>query len=159
MLSCWLIRAWKNLLSTNRKSAWNLMKLIISRCEKWNKFIMDVCCRKCNFYWNMKLLSDLAREIGFSHFMYIVKIWHIPWTFGDSFNRRFNFAFETSKCVVTGSITWMARVYNAYIQRRRKGEKKIEANYQMHRTVLIKPSYLPLFSTLHQDWNHWKNLA
>lgn len=23
---------------------------------------MDVCCRKCNFYWNMKLLSDLAMK-------------------------------------------------------------------------------------------------
>lgn len=38
------------------------MKLIISICEKQNKFIMDVCCRKCNFYWNMKLLSDLAMK-------------------------------------------------------------------------------------------------
>lgn len=23
---------------------------------------MDVCCRKCNFYWNMKLFLDLAMK-------------------------------------------------------------------------------------------------
>lgn len=78
----------------------------------------------------------MTREIGFSHFMYIVKIWHIPWTFGDSFNRRFNFAFETSKCGVSGSITWMARVYNAYIQRKKDWSQLPDAQNRADKTQL-----------------------